>query len=447
MDCPDKRAYPHRVHGPGALPLSRSAGLAIAVMLGMAQAAAQAGVAETPSDWLAAAVDALCGPGPIDGQSAQLALPGSWLLAEARHPKSGPAARISLRLAVSDGDELGVEQRLAGGVARQFRVSYSTFDGDFDPEPRLLAIADGGCHIRSGRRLRRDGPVWQFLDQLDGDLRTVRWSETLQAPWPAGRDPGGPRVGLVDSGLAYDLPLFRDRLARGPDGTPLGYDYWDLDPYPYDGDVARGPFLPIRHGTAVASVIAREAPNAALVPFRYPRPDMSRLGDLVARAEAAGVRILAMPLGSRTRSDWTAFEHALGETDILAIVSAGNDGRDIDRTPVWPAASDHPQVVVVTSAGSGGRLAPGSNWGAQSVDIMLPAENVPVTDFRGARTRASGSSFAVPRLAALAARLLERAPELTATELKQAILDRAVASPFVRDGAVAGGWIPDPQSD
>ena len=103
----------------------------------------------------------------------------------------------------------------------------------------------------------------------------------------------------MDSGLAYDLPLFRDRLARDAGGKPLGYDYWDLDPWPYDGDVSRGPFLPIRHGTAVASILVREAPDAALVPFRYPRPDMSRMADLVARAVKAGARILAMPLGSR----------------------------------------------------------------------------------------------------------------------------------------------------
>ena len=61
----------------------------------------------------------------------------------------------------------------------------------------------------------------------------------------------------MDSGLAYDLPLFRDRLARDGEGKPLGYDYWDLDPWPYDGDTSRGPFLPIRHGTAVASVLVR----------------------------------------------------------------------------------------------------------------------------------------------------------------------------------------------
>ena len=298
-----------------------------------------------------------------------------------------------------------------------------------------------------GARSRAKGNAWRYLDQLEGDLETLKWTETLQAPWPAGVDPGGVRVALVDSGLAYDLPPFRGRLARDGGGKPLGYDYWDLDPWPYDGDVSRGPFLPIRHGTAVASILAREAPDAALVPFRYPRPDMSRMADLVARAVEAGVRILAMPLGSRKAEDWHAFERALRGRDILAVVSAGNDGRDIDGEPVYPAALTLENIVTVTSADAFGRLASGSNWGAESVDVMLPAENLEIVDFRGASGRASGSSYAVPRLAALAARILARHPELGATGLKARILARATPSPFEREGVVSAGWIPDPLSD
>jgi subtilisin family serine protease len=66
-----------------------------------------------------------------------------------------------------------------------------------------------------------------------------------------------------------------------------------------------------------------------------------------------------------------------------------------------------------------------------------------VVDFRGASGTASGSSYAVPRLAALAARLLQENPALSAKELKAAIFSRAVPSPY-EDAVVAVGWIPDP---
>ena len=422
------------------------AALALAAAVAMPAGPAAADRDREAVRWLRLAVERLC-PGPgLAGLDAQDALPGSWLLDETRRPDDGDPRRIAVRLLLPGADELTVERWQFGGRLRQFLVSYAAHDGE-GAQPSVQAIADGGCTIRSGRAIRTEDGGWRYLDQFEGDLRTLKWTETLQAPWPGGTDPGGVRVALVDSGLAYDLPLFRNRLARDGEGRPLGYDFWDLDPWPYDGDTSRGPFLPIRHGTAVASVLAWEAPDAALIPFRYPRPDMSRMGELVHRAAGAGARILAMPLGSRNPEDWREFEDALASHDILAVVSAGNDGRDIDRDPVYPAASALENILVVTSADGFGRLARGSNRGRESVDVMLPAENVEIVDFRGASGTASGSSYAVPRLAALAARLLAREPGLSAARLKARILARATPSPYEREGVVAAGWIPDPLSD
>ena len=438
---PDKprvamQRFPTRILGASLLLVST-----IAMSAGPA-----AGSSREEAHWLRLAVARLCPPPGLSGLDAQTALPGSWLLDETRRPDGGAPRRITVRLLLPGADELTVERRQFGGRLRQFLVSYAAGNGK-GAQPSLQAIADGGCTIRSGRAIRAEGDGWRYLDQLEGDLETVKWTETLQAPWPEGKDSGGVRVALVDSGLAYDLPLFRNRLARDGDGMPVGYDYWDLDPWPYDGDVSRGPFLPIRHGTAVASVLAREAPGAALVPFRYPRPDMSRMGGLVRRAAGTGARILAMPLGSREPEDWRTFENALRGLDMLAIVSAGNNGRDIDGDPVFPAVLALENIVVVTSADGFGRLAPGSNWGAESVDVMLPAENLGIVDFRGASGTASGSSYAVPRLAALAARMLAREPGLSALELKARILARATPSPYEREGVLAAGWIPDPLSE
>ena len=401
---------------------------------------------DNAADWLRLAIETVCPLTELTGISAQTAIPGSWLLDEVRLPKGRAPYKIIVDLLLPGLDQLTIERRQFDGKLRQFQVAYSAHDHG-TPRPLLQAIADGSCTIRSGRAIRESGGAWKYLDHLESDLETLRWTETLQAPWPEGSDPGGVRVALVDSGLAYDLPLFRNRLARNTEGDPLGYDFWDLDPWPYDGDASRGPFLPIRHGTAVASVLAREAPGAALIPLRYPRPDMSRMGDLVDHAADAGARILALPLGSRKPDDWRAFENALREHDLLVIVSAGNDGRNIDDDPVFPAVLTHENILTVTSADEFGRLADGSNWGPESVDVMLPAENLDVVDFRGAKGTASGSSYAVPRLAALAARLLEQNPGLSTAELRDRILARATPSPYERENVVRAGWIPDPLSD
>ncbi len=431
----------------GAVP----AALALAVALAWGGPAAAAEPA-TPRGWLLSALDRLCPAGALPGDAAARRLPGARLLDERRRGPAGeratPTQAVVLEqvFALPGGGELRSLRLQPGGQLRRFVAEYHAAT-DGAPRPLLQAVADGACRPLGGRRLVYAEGRPQALEQLAGDLATLRRRQTLDAPWPPGRDPGGPRVALVDSGLAYDLPQVRDRLARDAAGRPLGYDFWDLDPRPYDADFSRGPFRPIRHGTGVASVLLREAPTAALIPYRYPRPDMDRLAALVARAAAAGARILALPLGSRDAADWQAFATALrAHPELLAIASAGNDGRDLEAAPLWPAALDLPNLVVVTSATPSGRLAPGSNWGARSVDLLVPAEEVAIFDARGAPGRASGSSYAVPRVAALAARLLARDPALATAALKTALFARARPAPQAAP-VVAVGWIPDPAAE
>jgi subtilisin family serine protease len=252
----------------------------------------------------------------------------------------------------------------------------------------------------------------------------------------------------VDTGVNYLLDLVADRLARGPEGQALGFDYWDMDARPYDVDTARSAFFPLHHGTAVASILLREAPQARLIPYRYPRPEMSRMAALVADADKQGAVIVNMAMGSNKRSDWLALaEAAAARPHMLFVISAGNDGRDIDKDPVYPAALDLDNFLIVTSANDFGRLAEGSNWGRIHVDIMVPGDRVAVIDHRGAKGKASGSSFAVPRIAALAARLLARNPGWRAAELKRAIVGRARPSRFYETLPVRYGWIPDPADD
>lgn len=313
----------------------------------------------------------------------------------------------------------------------------------------MTALADGTCAIHHGRALQYDdgGSAGRLL-HLTADLTQIETTEALNPAVPTGKDPGGVTVAHIDSGVNYLLPEITARLARDETGRALGRDFWDRDDRPFDGDTGRSPFFPIRHGTPVASLLVAEAPDIRLLPYRYPRPDMARMGEIVAAAAAAKARIVAMPMGSRNPEDWQSFAAAAARhSDLLFIVSAGNDGRDIDATPLYPASLALENMIVVTSADAFGRLAAGSNWGATSVDLMVPAEQLEVIDYRGARGRASGSSYAVPRVAALAARLSAAHPDWDAAALKQAILARAVP-PLQRGGPkVAAGWIPNPAED
>jgi len=73
---------------------------------------------------------------------------------------------------------------------------------------------------------------------------------------------------------------------------------------------------------------------------------------------------------------------------------------------------------------------------------MVPGERIDVIDHRGAPGKASGSSFAVPRVTALAVRILAKNRNWKGPELREAILKRARGLDGPRQTRY--GWIPDP---
>jgi len=250
------------------------------------------------------------------------------------------------------------------------------------------------------------------------------------------------RVALVDSGVNYTLPGIAKALARDDDGQLIGYDFWDMDDRPFDAHPARGGRL-VRHGTKTASVLIREAPEARLVPYRYPRPDMRRMADLIAHSKRHDVRIIGLPLGGNRPEEWAAFEQAASDNpDILFVASAGNNARDIDQLPVYPASLGLHNLLVVSSADDFVRPAEGVNWGRSSVDYLVPAEQIPVIEFDGTDGIASGSSYAVPRLVALGARLLAQHPEWQADQLRAEFRRRFADGSAPQQ--VARGYVSDP---
>ena len=216
-----------------------------------------------------------------------------------------------------------------------------------------------------------------------------------------------------------------------------------MDAQPFDAHPAQSPFMVQRHGTRTASIVIDEAPGIAIVPYRYPRPDMTRMTDLIEHAATNQVRIIGMPLGGNRFSDWGSFQKAAeAHPEILFIASAGNNGRDIDQRGVYPASLEIDNMLVVTSADDFATPAERTNYGRIAVDYMLPAERIDALDYNGDTVAVSGSSYAVSRLVALAARILNRTPALSTDALKKAVQRYSVKANTSR--YVSTGFLGDP---
>ena len=400
----------------------------------LAAGAASGSVPMTIRERLRAVIAAVCGAD--DPSPAALTLSVGGAIELSREPLRIRDREVGTRhsLMLPDGARIRLDRIETEGLLRRVLATYaeSTPHG---PRPVLFAVADGACNVMAGRRLTYDAAgSARSIEYLLSSLERAARIEPLNPPVPAAASAHttdraaspGVRVALVDSGVNYLLPEIASRLARDEDGKLVGFDFWDLDARPFDSNPARSAFHPQRHGTRTASLLLEEAPVAALVPYRYPRQAMWRMPDLVEHAAEAGVRVVNISMGSRRRSDWTDFEAAArARPEMLFVVSAGNNGIDIDESPIYPASLPLDNLLAVTSSDDSGLPAHGSNWGRGSVDLAVPAEEMLVTGFNGRVRKASGSSYAAVRVSAFAACLLAANPEWTASELKSAILARA----------------------
>jgi hypothetical protein len=176
--------------------------------------------------------------------------------------------------------------------------------------------------------------------------------------------PHKPLLALVDTGVNYNLPMVQKHLAIDQDGQLIGYDFWDNDDRPFDKDPRKNAFFPLHHGTTVFSALSQELGDLKAAIYRFPAQDMCLFNDLIDHAEKAGVRSSICQWDHILEMIGLVFyDGAKKHPHILFVISAGNDGFDIDSNPVFPASLDLENMVVVTSSDQFGRLPPQSNYG------------------------------------------------------------------------------------
>lgn len=309
-------------------------------------------------------------------------------------------------------------------------------------EPLLLVNVDKKCNIMVSRLIQRDinGKIFS-IDNLSSDLSKVKSSEYFNPTLEKQKPFKGIKVAIVDTGVNYNLDFIADKISRIDESNLTGYDFEDDDSLPYDIDTGRSVFFPMHHGTSVSSIILREAPMSELVVYRFPRSEMCKFENLIEHISVNKIKIVNLSMGSVNKDDWQCFyKAAKSNKNILFFVSAGNDGKNIDFEKIYPASFDLENIIVVTSSDISGNLAQGSNFGSVSVDFLIPGEQIPVIDHRGVKTNASGSSFAVPRVVAMAIRILSNNTNANILDIKSKLISRAIRS----NEKVKYGWIPDP---
>ena len=205
------------------------------------------------------------------------------------------------------------------------------------------------------------------------------------------------------------------------------------------------------HGTHVSGIICAErnngvgmngvAHNVALMSVRAV-PDGDEYDKDVALAIRYavdnGAKVINMSFGKSYSShpEWVydAIKYA-EEKDVLLVHAAGNDSKDIDVEDNFPNDSkdkvnEFADNVITVGAMSrtygDDLLASFSNYGIYNVDIFAPGHQIYATFPKDEYQAISGTSMASPEVAGVAALVRSYYPSLTASQVKNVLMDSGI---------------------
>ncbi|MEW6282881.1 MAG: S8 family peptidase, partial [Candidatus Eremiobacterota bacterium] len=255
-----------------------------------------------------------------------------------------------------------------------------------------------------------------------------------------GKRDGGPLIAVVDTGADYNHPDLKNNIWTNPgeipgngiddDGNGVVDDVHGYNAYANTGDPMDGH----SHGTHVSGTIAAEGNNgqgvvgvnweARIMPVKIFSDSGRTTADAIIRgllyATRMGARVTSNSWGGGAANE--AIKDAFRQSPALHIVAAGNDGKNNDSRPTYPASYDLGNIVAVAATDKNDRLASFSNYGRTSVDVAAPGVGVYSTVPNNGYGNKSGTSMATPHVSGMAALILSAHPELSNEQVKSRLI-------------------------
>jgi subtilisin family serine protease/uncharacterized membrane protein len=158
-----------------------------------------------------------------------------------------------------------------------------------------------------------------------------------------------------------------------------------------------------------------------------------------AASEGANVRVLSNSWGGTAFSQALLDEvNAAQQADMLFVAAAGNSGLDNDLLPTYPSSFTADNLVSVAATTNMDLRAYFSNYGATSVHLGAPGQDILSTTIGNTYTVASGTSMATPVVSGAAALVLSVC-QLNTAALKDALIGTVDAAPSLIGRTITGG--------
>lgn len=319
---------------------------------------------------------------------------------------------------------------VAAAQAAGFQVLRRTRLPELGLDVTIFAPPPGVSSQAGLRRLRRLDPTGDFDFNhiyLGAGEQAATPSPAAAAATPGGTEPvaADVRVGLIDTGLMAELPVFAGVRIR-------------------ERGFAPGAPKPAAHAVATGSLI-----SGRLAAFRGAAPGASLdVADIYGSTAAGGsaedlaaalewmaeIRepVVSVSLVGPPNALVEAAVQALSRRGTRIVAAVGNDGPA--APPAYPAS--YPGVIAVAPVDARGRVLPEAGR-ARHVDFAAPGAGIEAASLSGGLAPVRGASFAAPIVAGRLARLLRRPdPDAAAKALAELARDARPAGPGAGRGIV-----------
>jgi thermitase len=248
-----------------------------------------------------------------------------------------------------------------------------------------------------------------------------------QQAWTRAGNKGSKNVliAVIDTGADYKHKNLAANMVAG-------HDFRDNDADPMDLTSAQNP----GHGTHCSGIIGATgvveggisgiSPEVSMMPLRFLGADGSgTLEGGIAAIDYAiehKVHVISASWGASVPLTTAkplveAIERA-EKAGIIFVTAAANDGKNNDKTDVYPANAGLPNMITVAASGATDAKPSWSNYGKARVSLAAPGENIMSTIPGDKYSNMSGTSMATPLVAGIVGFLKAQDPTLTGVEIK-----------------------------
>ncbi len=265
--------------------------------------------------------------------------------------------------------------------------------------------------------------------------------------WGVSTGQGRVIVAEIDSGVDYTHPDLAANIWTNPNptqGDVHGYDFVNNDPDPMDD---------AGHGTHVAGIIGAKGDNGfgvagvdwnvQIMPLKFLNAGgmglMSNAVRAINYAVAHGAQVVNMSFGGTYDAAMRDAMANARSAGVIFVVAAGNDARNTDVYPVYPADYPLDNIISVAAVDNNFRLAPYSNYGATSVKIAAPGSTILSTLPHNNYGGMNGTSMAAPFVTGAIALVRELEPTWSYQQVIQQVLGTVTPVAGLQGKVAAGG--------